>query len=275
MIQGLDQFSLSTWSARKLNVLLERLPDVITASIPTRSIQTAEDLTQIKEWSSQIRQQVPTIEPSDMAQLEAIAEALSETDRISQEDVGNSLSEIVTDRLRELTPKFVFFSDFKNLLPESVPVAEAHNSQPVVDFARIAGLDLEKLVGIESTQRRTILLSKTSASITGDFGSSWRQEDVVLEANENGPDLRFYVTEMGSTIKQTAGQRSQGFQWFLSFFLRLRASDAERAIVLIDEPGLYLHAKAQNDLLQVLEQLHKEDGHLIIFSTHSPVSHRR
>ena len=268
LTQGLDQFSLADWFAGTLDDLLERLPDVITASIPTRSIQTAEDLTQIKVWSSQIQQQVPAIEPSDAAQLQAIAEALSE--RISQEDAGNSLSEIVTNRLLELVPKFVFFSDFKNLLPESVPVAEAHNSQPVVDFARIAGLDLEKLVGIESTQRRTILLSRISASITGDFGSSWRQEDVVLEANENRPDLCFYVTESGSTIKQTAGQRSQGFQWFLSFFLRLRASDAERAVVLIDEPGLYLHAKAQNDLLQVLEQLHKKDGHSIIFSTHSP-----
>ena len=82
----------------------------------------------------------------------------------------------MTERLLELMPKFVFFSDFKNLLPESVPIAEAHNSQPVVDFARIAGLDLEKLAGTESTQRRAILLSGTSASITGDFDSSWRQE---------------------------------------------------------------------------------------------------
>ena len=270
LTQGLDQLSFINRFARKLDVLLERLPDVITASIPTRSIQTTEDLTQIRAWLSQIPQQVSTIEPSDAAQQQAIAEALSELERISQEDVGNSFSEIMTDRLLELAPQFVFFSDFKNLLPESVPVAEAHDSQPVVDFARIAGLDLEKLAGIASTQRRTILLGRASASITGDFGSSWRQEDVVLEANENRPDLRFYVSEAGSTVKQTAGQRSQGFQWFLSFFLRLRASDAERAVVLIDEPGLYLHAKAQNDLLQVLEQLHNKDGHSIIFSTHSP-----
>ncbi len=270
LTRGLDQFSPINSSARKLDDLLERLPDVVTASIPTRSIQTAEDVTQIKAWLSQVLQQVSTIEPSDAAQQQAITEALNEIEEISQEDVGNSLSEIVADRLFELTPQFVFFSDFKNLLPESVPVAEAHNSQPVVDFARIAGLDLEKLAGTESTQRRTNLLSKTSASITGDFGSSWRQEDLVLEADENRPDLRFYVSEKGSTIKQTADQRSQGFQWFLSFFLRLRASDAERAVILIDEPGLYLHAKAQNDLLQVLEQLHNKDGHSIIFSTHSP-----
>ena len=270
LAHSLDQFSPNDGSAKKLDVLLERLPDNIAASIPTRSIQTAEDLNRVRVWSSQIRQAVPTIAPSDPAQQQAIDEALSEIDKISQEDDGNSLSEMVTDRLLELVPTFVFFSDFKNLLPESVPVTEVHNSQPVVDFARIAGLDLKKLVGIESTQRRTILLSKASASITGDFGRSWRQEDVVLEADENGPNLHFYVTERGSTTKQTAGQRSQDFQWFLSFFLRLRASDAERAVVLIDEPGLYLHAKAQNDLLQVLEQLHEKNGHSIIFSTHSP-----
>ena len=88
LTKGLDQFSLVNRAARQLDALLEKLPDVITASIPTRSIQTADDLTQIGAWSSQILQQVSTVELSDAAQQQMIAETLSELERISQESVG-------------------------------------------------------------------------------------------------------------------------------------------------------------------------------------------
>jgi predicted ATP-dependent endonuclease of OLD family len=43
--------------------------------------------------------------------------------------------------------------------------------------------------------------------------------------------------------------------------------DAER-VILIDEPGLYLHARAQQDVLDVLDRL--ADSAPVIFSTHSP-----
>ncbi|MCD5401090.1 AAA family ATPase, partial [candidate division NPL-UPA2 bacterium] len=59
-----------------------------------------------------------------------------------------------------------------------------------------------------------------------------------------------------------------GFQWFLSFYLRLNAERDETNIILIDEPGLYLHAKAQGDVLKVLGKISKESQ--VIFSTHSP-----
>lgn len=39
-------------------------------------------------------------------------------------------------------------------------------------------------------------------------------------------------------------------------------------VILIDEPGLYLHAKAQKDLLKVLEKQFKMN--ILVFSTHSP-----
>ena len=48
----------------------------------------------------------------------------------------------------------------------------------------------------------------------------------------------------------------------------MRANAADTQIVLIDEPGLYLHAKAQEDVLRVLESISKSCG--VVFSTHSP-----
>jgi len=54
----------------------------------------------------------------------------------------------------------------------------------------------------------------------------------------------------------------------LSFFLRLTAERKTNNLILIDEPGLYLHATAQQNVLGLLEDL--SDTNQIIFSTHSP-----
>jgi hypothetical protein len=61
-------------------------------------------------------------------------------------------------------------------------------------------------------------------------------------------------------------------RWYLSFYLELKASAIENKdrsrIFLIDEPGLSLHARAQEDVLKVFEDI-KEDIQ-IIYTTHSP-----
>src|SRR5207249_5582507 len=67
------------------------------------------------------------------------------------------------------------------------------------------------------------------------------------------------------------GTRSRGFVWFFSFLAWYgdvrRGSD--KIILLLDEPGLSLHAKAQEDLLEYFEAEVK-GNHQLIYSTHSP-----
>jgi len=48
----------------------------------------------------------------------------------------------------------------------------------------------------------------------------------------------------------------------------LSAEGNENILLLIDEPGLYLHAKAQKDVLELIEEF--SESNQIIFSTHSP-----
>ena len=60
-------------------------------------------------------------------------------------------------------------------------------------------------------------------------------------------------------------------RWFLSFYLELKASaklNHKNRILLIDEPGVSLHARAQEDVLKVFEDI-KENLN-IIYTTHSP-----
>ena len=67
-------------------------------------------------------------------------------------------------------------------------------------------------------------------------------------------------------------ERSAGFIWFFSFLIKFAQvkKDEDRPIfLLLDEPGLSLHGKAQADLLRYFEEKLAPD-HQIIYSSHSP-----
>jgi AAA15 family ATPase/GTPase len=67
-------------------------------------------------------------------------------------------------------------------------------------------------------------------------------------------------------------ERSTGFVWFFSFlvwFSQVKKNYGTNLIILLDEPGLSLHAKAQSDLLRYFaEKL--IPNYQLIYSTHSP-----
>jgi predicted ATP-dependent endonuclease of OLD family len=52
------------------------------------------------------------------------------------------------------------------------------------------------------------------------------------------------------------------------WFSKIQADRGSNYILLLDEPGLNLHASAQNDLLRFIEKL--SDDYQIIYTTHSP-----
>jgi predicted ATP-dependent endonuclease of OLD family len=73
-------------------------------------------------------------------------------------------------------------------------------------------------------------------------------------------------------------QRSRGFIWFFSFLVWFdsvhqqldpaKASAERDLILLLDEPGLALHALAQTDFLRYIDRL--SESHQVLYTTHSP-----
>lgn len=168
-------------------------------------------------------------------------------------------------------PTFIYFSSFENLLPFEIPIREASSNKAVNNFAKIAEIDLSLLQdGEKDLQSKINHLTKSSTTITGEFLDYWNQDRVELNAMLNGSNLVFGFKEEGRSEQFKMQQRSKGFQWFLAFYinLQLRQQSDEHSILLVDEPGLYLHAKAQRDVLKVLES--HSDKSPVIFSTHSP-----
>jgi len=80
--------------------------------------------------------------------------------------------------------------------------------------------------------------------------------------------LEFWIKDEGERLYPK--QRSRGVRWFLSFYMELMASANidKQMVLLVDEPGVSLHARAQEDVLKVFEDI--KDKIQIIYTTHSP-----
>ena len=253
----------------KIKELVERLSKIEQLAGVSKP-RLEGDVTAIQQavssYAEQVKAQVDSIPEEETRQEanEAIGELTNENATLDEENVANKF----LDELTQYIPNFIFFSDFLDILPFELPLAEAKDHKTVQDFAKVAGLNLDKVIEATDSQKRRNILSRHSATISGDFMDYWGQHALDLVAEPDGDNLRLGVKESGKTLLFKPEQRSKGFQWFLSFYLRLNAERAETNTILIDEPGLYLHAKAQKDVLKVLEEISKESQ--VIYSTHSP-----
>jgi predicted ATP-dependent endonuclease of OLD family len=66
-------------------------------------------------------------------------------------------------------------------------------------------------------------------------------------------------------------ERSKGFQWFFSFdmkFMYETEGEFKNSVILLDEPGMHLHAAAQRDLLDRMKAYAQNNQ--LIYSTHLP-----
>ena len=180
----------------------------------------------------------------------------------------------VRDKIWMSRPKVVKFSSFDDILPSQVPYSEfteanlKANHRIVYDLAKLADIDLDKFQ-TDDRQVRENLTEAAARITTSKFMEYWKQNPVEFKFRIDEPHVSIFVRDEGKEISYKPEQRSKGFQWYLSFYLRLEAQAREKnSLILIDEPGLYLHAKAQKDVLAVLENESKKNQ--VIFTTHSP-----
>ena len=172
----------------------------------------------------------------------------------------------IEDLYTSCEPKFVLFDSFDDILPDVVNHTN-NNSTILKRFYKVVNISPSALFKAKGFSRRKIT-RKFSTDFSDEFSNYYNQSNLKIECSLDGADLYFYVYEDNNDLPFRPSQRSRGFQWFLSFFLTLKAETTNNCILLIDEPGLYLHAKAQNDVLEVLENL--SVSHQIVMTTHSP-----
>ncbi|KPK82512.1 MAG: hypothetical protein AMS27_14485 [Bacteroides sp. SM23_62_1] len=189
-------------------------------------------------------------------------------------------------------PVFEMFEDFSSLLPNRIDLDDIFMENSHVEgfkaarnFLTVAGLE-ERFFEVQDNRILKQKIEKLNQEITLNFQDYWRQNlgkqnkirlnfelehyDFNHPEKMGRPYIEFWIKDDQERLYPK--QRSRGVRWFLSFYLELKASAIENKdrsrVFLIDEPGLSLHARAQEDVLKVFEDI-KEDIQ-IIYTTHSP-----
>ena len=164
-------------------------------------------------------------------------------------------------------PNFILFSSFDDIFPSEVLLTEAQNNEFIKDLSIISNLNLD-LITSGTPAKKTQHKEKLNVDLKADYEEYWTQDLTNLHIDWDSEKLYFFIKEGHNFFPPE--MRSKGKQWHLAFYLRVSARSKEDVcnVILIDEPGLILHAKAQEDVLKKLED--SANNTPIIFSSHSP-----
>lgn len=140
---------------------------------------------------------------------------------------------------------------------------------------RVRGFGLGSLNprGASQVETRGQILNRAGSLVTGEIRRLWKDRLLTVRFNIDGPYLSVLVSDPNSDypVEINLDERSRGFRWFFAFYITFSADtqggNADGAILLLDEPGLYLHAKSQENLLKHFREDYKNQ---IIYTTHSP-----
>lgn len=255
---------------------------------------TAEDnMRQTKFWNSidnsinefwLVTNEVQGDDP-DKIEIESI---LSNMRLEIAEDTNGAIKEYLIKKI----PQFVYFDNIRIIdsrIRLSTLVEKLNNNQ-LDEHGRTAkilldlgGLDPHELLELEKDQgdvyktqtnkdMLSLKCSTASEKISKELNNIWSSNEHTVDFVINGDDLQVWITNKHDGTRLRLEERSRGYQWYFSFYTIFSVESEQNhknAIILLDEPGLFLHPKAQEDFLtKTLPRLAAKNQ--IIYTTHSP-----
>ena len=185
-------------------------------------------------------------------------------------------------------PKLWYFSDYFSL-PCRINLNEFAAGTPTGSLSseefkiakalfELSGLQVSDIQSEANFEAFKAQLEATSNSITDDMFEYWTTNQNLeirfdIEHSTNNVrylNIRIYNSKHRVTLPLK--NRSKGFLWFFSFlvwFSKIQGDKNSKYILLLDEPGLSLHASAQNDLLRFIDEKLAPE-YQVIYTTHSP-----
>ena len=202
---------------------------------------------------------------------------------------------VIREHLDPALPKFVYFDDYSTMPGKvSIPSLIAKRDsgslldrglRALLSFINLGSGSPEDFNDSANHERLIRELENTANGISDEVFQYWSQnEDLSVDLKvmepeagadpplDEGPIFHVRVHNRRHRVTVPFDERSRGFVWFFSFvayFSDLDAAKTSDLIVLLDEPGLALHATAQADLLRYMEERLGPE-HQVIYTTHSP-----
>lgn len=189
-------------------------------------------------------------------------------------------------------PKFLYYDEYYSL-PSRISIEklqsnnlESEELKTAKALFDLAEINIEELLKANDFENYKAELEATEATISEELFEYWsanKNIDIVFDIDKkeqfNGSNntrivehiLDIRVKNNRTKVSLPLKNRSKGFNWFFSFlvwFKKIQEDINSKYIILLDEPGLNLHASAQSDLLNFLD--HLSSKYQVIYTTHSP-----
>ncbi len=210
----------------------------------------------------------------------------------SADDLESALKAYVVKKwIMPNLPQFLYYDEYYGL-PSDIDSRQVQHADPnskelmtAKALFDLAFIDIDELINNDDYEKYKAQLEATGNEITEILFNYWTtnqnlqiQFDIERSRNNNviDPILKIRVHNSKYRMTLPLDSRSRGFNWFFSFlvwFSRIQEDRANQYILLLDEPGLNLHASAQKDLLRFIEDLANNEAfsrnYQIIYTTHS------
>jgi predicted ATP-dependent endonuclease of OLD family len=205
---------------------------------------------------------------------------------------GNTLDHAIWLHLEKHLPEFFYFDKY-SALPYSVDIRRlltalenqlSDDELTARSLLRLAAADNEYLMNPDY-ERRKRELENVANALTEDVLTYWSQNPNlrvlpdISQKTQNTPqgqqsvlhELKFRIWDDRHLLSLPFSEHSSGFQWFFSFLAAFSEFEFREnpVIILLDEPALGLHAKAQKDFLRFIDE-RLAPRHQVIHTTHSP-----
>ncbi|MCP5141915.1 MAG: AAA family ATPase [Gammaproteobacteria bacterium] len=279
------QQSVATSARRKRDIP----EDDVEAALATFSEVLAADSASPQLWAQAVLDEVEGLQEA-LDDAGMILPKVAETRLNSLIDYARSIEGDRDAQIQAITwiidsmPTFVYMSDVPALdghqnIPDLVNRVRAgritEGDEHFLKLARVAGFDPETLNELleGDYRKRHQMLNRASGVVTRRLQQLWSDRPVRVRFRIDGDYFDTLITEQGEVcdIEVNLNARSRGFQWFFSLYVNFAADTAVggagNAILLLDEPGLHLHALGQYDLVHFFQ---KGLQNQVIFTTHSP-----
>lgn len=188
-------------------------------------------------------------------------------------------------------PQFLYFDEYY-ALPGTINLNKFANGQVDETFSKeqqditkalfeLSNIDIAKVMNSDEYEDFIAELEATSNNITDKLLEYWTTNqnleikfDIQTKENTSTREfekfLQIRIRNTKHRVTLPLRNRSKGFICFFSFLVWFsKVQEKENLIILLDEPGLNLHAEAQSDLLKYID---KEllPKYQVIYTTHSP-----
>ena len=255
--------------------------------VALKTLGEVRDLCEAKvSAAAETRAEYPVIVAPD---VQAYRDVLREVGDIT---THQELLNAVWSLLRPRIPRFFYFGRY-NYLPGRIDLGDVATAptEPAEDSMQTARA-LLKLANTtphqlaeEDYEERRAELEAVSNDLTQQMREYWHQSEELEIAvdvewvNKWRPDghvsvakaLNVRVNDRRHNCSNNLDDRSSGFRWFFSFLAAFSEFEdlGQPVIILLDEPALSLHGRAQIDFLRFIDERLAPAGQ-VIYTTHSP-----